>query len=463
MKLSRRSFFQIASAGAASALASCAAPMGSRRSYLTGLVPDGERVGPEEFWTDVMFQSVRDQAMGPPLAARIYAMGHLAGFLAINAIDGKYHNPYPEIGRAPQGISPEAAYAGAVSIAASEGLQAPLDLDLARYIKRIPASSGDIEAGISWGKHVGKIVQRHRAADGGNAEKVNFYFDPSYTPRKTVDSWSSTGPFYKTSIGPRFETYERGLFPNLGNMTPFAIKSKEQFAVKAFVDVRSKEFADQFEEVYLYGATKSQVRTEDQFEIAFFWEDGPRGGTVPAAWIHIAMKVLRERGNYSLIERSQLLAQMSCAMADAGLSAWHSKYFYDILRPETAIRQSAEYLGNPDPRVRRNRKWTSLIPTPPFPSYVSGHSAFSSAGSQVLRRFFGSDKISITLQALDIVNWPKQIGNATRHYTDFTTLENENGMSRIYGGVHWREDNIAGLRMGHGIGDYVHNHYLCKI
>lgn len=463
MSFSRRSFLQLASVGAGGALASCAAPMGSRRSYLTGLVPEGDTFGPDEFWTDVMFQSVRDQAIGPPLAARIYAIGHLAGFLAINAIDGKYHNPYPEIGRAPVGISPEAAYAGAVSIAASEGLQAPLDLDLSRYLKRIPSSSGDIDAGIRWGKHVGKIVQAHRTIDGGHAEKVNFYFDPNYTPRKTVDSWSSTGPFYKTSIGPRFESYERGLFPNLGNMTPFAIRSKEQFAAKPFLDVRSKEFADQFEEVCHLGATHSDVRTQDQFEIAFFWEDGPRGGTVPAAWLHTAMKIFRQRGNDPLIKRAQLLAQMSCAMADAGLSAWHSKYFYDILRPETAIRHSAEYLENPDPRVRRDRKWTSLIPTPPFPSYVSGHSTFSGAGAQVLRRFFGTDKTSVTLRALDTVNWPKQLGDSTRHYTDFTTLEDENGLSRIYGGVHWQIDNTEGLRMGHGIGDHVHNHYLYQL
>ncbi|MDB4359025.1 vanadium-dependent haloperoxidase [Verrucomicrobiales bacterium] len=463
MSVSRRSFFQLATAGAAGALVGCAAPMGSRRSYLTDLVSANEAFTTDEFWTDVMFQGVRDQEIGPPLASRIYAMGHLAGFLAINGIDGKYHNPYSEIGRAPQGISPEAAYAGAVSIAASEGLQAPLDVDLARYLKRIPTSSGDIDAGVRWGKHVGRIVQRRRTADGGHAEKVGFYFDPNYTPRKTVDSWSSTGPFYKTSIGPRFKTYQRGLFPNLGNMEPFAIKSKEQFAAKPFIDVRSKEFADQFEEVYRYGATDSPVRTDDQTEIAFFWEDGPRGGTIPAAWLHIAMRIFRESGNHTLIQRSQLLAQMSCAMSDAGLSAWHSKYFYDILRPETAIRQSAEQLENPDPRVRLDRNWTSLIPTPPFPAYVSGHSTFSSAAAQVFRRFFGTDKTSVTVRALDVVNWPQQLGDSTRHYSDFSTLEDENGMSRICGGVHWQADNIEGLRMGRGIGDHVHNHYLFQL
>lgn len=463
MTLSRRSFFRLSSLAAGSGLIGCAAPIGSKRSYLTGLVDSGEVADSDYFWTDVMFQGVRDQAIGPPIASRIYAMGHLAGFLAINAVKGNYRCPFPEIGNAPKGISEKAAYAAAVSIAASEGLQAPLDIDLLRYLKQIPEGTGDVDAGVRWGKHVGRIVQKKRTADGGHAEKVGFYFDPAYTPRKAVDSWSSTGPFYKTSTGPRFETYERGLFPNLGNMEPFAIRSKEQFAAKPFVDVRSREFADQFEEVYRYGGTHSDVRTDDQFEIAFFWEDGPRGGTVPAAWLHIAMRLMKQRGTYSLIERAQLLAQMSCAMGDAGLSAWHSKYHYDILRPETAIRHSADHLGNPDPRVRCDPKWTTLIPTPPFPAYVSGHSTFSGAGAQLLRNWFGTEKISLTLRALDLVNYPKQLGNATRHYTDFDTLERENGMSRIYGGVHWQADNIEGIRMGRGIGDYVHNNFLNRI
>lgn len=427
------------------------------------MIRPNEEIGADNFWSDVMFQGVRDQAIGPPIASRVYAMGHLAGFLAINAVDGKYHNPYSEIGRAPAGISQDAAYAAAVSIAASEGLQTPMDLDLMRYLKQIPAGRGDIDAGVRWGKHVGRIVQKKRTIDGGHPEKVNFYFDPAYEPRKTIDSWSTTGPFYKTSIGPRFETYQRGLFPNLGNMEPFAIRSKEQFAAKPFLDIRSKEFADQFEEVYLYGGTHSDIRTKDQHEIAFFWEDGPRGGTVPAAWLHMAMILMKNRNCYSLIERAQLLAQMSCAMADAGLSAWHSKYFYDILRPETAIRHSADHFNNPDPRVRCDKKWTTLIPTPPFPAYVSGHSTFSGAGAQILRHWFGTDRTNLTVKALDIVNWPKQLKGAKRSYTDFTTLEDENGMSRIYGGVHWQADNTEGLRMGHGIADHIHHNYLNRI
>jgi len=460
---SRRALLRFAGLGGLASLASCAAPVGSNRSYLTHLVPQDSVVDPDFFWSDVMFQGVRDQAIGPPLAARVYAMGHLAGVLAINAIDGNYHNPFSEIGEAPSGISARAAYAAAAARASAEALQTPMKADLERYLRSLPETGTSIEAGRRWGREVGKVVQRRRTVDGGHAEKVNFYFDPGYTPRKTIDSWSHTGPMYKTSIGPRFATYERGLFPNLGNMAPFAMSSKEQFAAKPFLDVRSREFADQFEEVYRYGGTESSIRTADQHEIAFFWEDGPRGGTVPAAWLHIALVILNERGRYSLVERSQLLAQMSVAMADAALSAWHSKYYYDVFRPETAIRYTADKLDNPDPRVKCDPGWTTLIPTPPFPAYVSGHSTFSAAGAEVLRRWFGTDDVPFSVKAIDTVNWPKQLRNAERHYTNFTTAEDENGMSRIYGGVHWQADNEEGLRMGKRIGAHVTKNYLNRV
>lgn len=463
MNPTRRHFLQTTLLGGAAGLVGCAAPASSRRSYLSGVLEVGEIPEADAFLTDVMFQAERDQAIGPPLAARAYAMGHLAGFLAVNGIQRTHRSPYPEIGVAPAGTSPEAAYVTAGLRAAGEALQMPMGLDRERYLKRLSASGEAIQQGRQWGEEVGRIVQKRRTIDGGHAERVGFYFDPAYEPRKTIDSWSSTGPFYRTEIGPRFETYERGLFPNLGNMDPFAIQSKTQFAAPPFPDIRSREFADQYAEVYELGGSRSRSRTDDQTEIAFFWEDGPRGGTVPAAWLHIAMRLALRDRSYDLHDRGRFLALMSVAMADAALSAWHSKYHYDILRPETAIRQGGEKLGNPDPRVKRDRRWTTLIPTPPFPAYVSGHSAFSGSAAEVLKLWFGTDHVPFQVKAIDLVNWPKQLSGATRSYTNFTTAADENGMSRIYGGVHWQHDNVEGLRMGRAVGKEVFTRFLSHV
>ena len=460
-KPSRRSFVAGTLAAALGGLAGgCAAPLGSRRSYLSDLVTTECVPEPDAFWTDVMFQGVRDQKLGPPLAARAYAFGHLAGFLAVNGIEGGYASPYPEIGTAPAGASSRAAYAAAVALAASEALQTPLVFDRMRYLNQLCEPGEAIEKGVCWGKAVGRVVQRRRTIDGGHPEKVNPYLDPNYTPRRTVDSWSLTLPYFRPGVGPRVPSYERGVLPNLGNMQPFSFTCKHQIPTPPFPDVKSQHFADEFAEAYTLGAWNSAVRTEDQTQIAFFWEDGPRGATVPAVWLSLGLRLMNERGNYSLLERSRLLALLSVAMCDGGVAAWHSKYDLDILRPETAIRYSAAAFCNPDPRVKVDRCWRSLIVTPPFPSYVSGHSTFGGAGAEMLKLWFDTDHAVFTLKPLDVVNWPTRLVGVSRSFTSFTQAAEENGWSRIYGGVHWWSDHWEGDAKGRAIARHVFQNYL---
>ncbi|MBI2477352.1 MAG: vanadium-dependent haloperoxidase [Planctomycetia bacterium] len=460
-KLSRRSFGAGMLAAGLSGLGGCAAPLGARRSYLKDFATTEGAAEPDAFWTDVMFQGVRDQKLGPPLAARVYAFGHLAGFLAVNGIEGcHYASPYPEIGIAPAGASSRAAYAAAASLAASEALQTPLAFDRMRYLKQLAEPAEAIEKGVRWGEAVGRVVQRRRTIDGGHPEKANPYLDPNYTPRRTVDSWSLTLPHFHPGVGPRVPSYERGSLPNLGNMQPFSFASKYEFPTPPFPDVRSQQFAEEFAEVYTLGAWNSTVRTEDETEIAFFWEDGPRGASVPAVWLLLGLRLMNERGYYPLLERSRLLALLSVAMCDGGVAAWHTKYDTDILRPETAIRYSADAFCNPDPRVKLDRHWRSLIVTPPFPSYVSGHSTFGGAGAEMLKLWFGTDHATFTLMPLDVVNWPTELVGVSRSFTSFTQAAEENGWSRIYGGVHWWSDHSEGDAKGRAIARHVFQSYL---
>jgi membrane-associated phospholipid phosphatase len=462
-KLSRRSFGAGMLAAGLGGLAGCAAPVGARRSYisLSDLMTNQRVPEPDAFWTDVMFQGVRDQKLGPPLAARVYAFGHLAGFLAVNGIEGcHYASPYPEIGIAPAGASSRAAYAAAASLAASEGLQTPLVFDRMRYLEQLAEPAEAIEKGVRWGEAVGRVVQLRRTIDGGHPEKANPYLDPNYTPRRTVDSWSLTLPHFHPGVGPRVPSYQRGVLPNLGNMQPFSFASKYDFPTPPFPDVRSQQFAEEFAEVYALGAWNSTVRSEDETQIAFFWEDGPRGATVPAVWLLLGMRLMNERGYYPLLERSRLLALLSVAMCDSGVAAWHTKYDLDILRPETAIRYSAAAFCNPDPRVKVDRHWRSLIVTPPFPSYVSGHSTFGGAGAEMLRLWFGTDHAIFTLKPLDVVNWPTELVGVSRSFTSFTQAAEENGLSRIYGGVHWLSDHREGDTKGRAIARHAFQNYL---
>ena len=146
-----------------------------------------------------------------------------------------------------------------------------------------------------------------------------------------------------------------------------------------------------------------------------------------------------------------MFALLNMAMADAGIASWNAKYYYDLWRPEDAIRL-ADLDGNP--LTASDPDWTPLWPSPPFPGYTSGHSSFSGAGSQVLILFFGEDEIAFEIPA----GWDVLPG-VTRSFDSLTQAAEEAGMSRIYGGIHFMFDNTAGLDVGRSIAYYTFDNY----
>ena len=109
----------------------------------------------------------------------------------------------------------------------------------------------------------------------------------------------------------------------------------------------------------------------------------------------------------------------------------------------TAIR-AADTDGNP--AIEPDAAYRLLLTTPPFPDYTSGHSTFSGAASTVLARAFGSTREFST---------ESDNGLITRTFTSFRAAADEAGMSRIYGGIHYRSANLEGLRCGRQIGAAV--------
>jgi hypothetical protein len=92
------------------------------------------------------------------------------------------------------------------------------------------------------------------------------------------------------------------------------------------------------------------------------------------------------------------------------------------------------------------------FPTPPFPDYVSGHSTYGAAAAKILELWTGSDRFgdSVILPAGSSKIEP---GITPAHpvalsWKTFTEAANEAGISRRYGGIHFRAADLAGRLLG---------------
>ena len=158
-------------------------------------------------------------------------------------------------------------------------------------------------------------------------------------------------------------------------------------------------------------------------------------------------------------KRARLFALLNLALADGYIGTFQAKYHYSFWRPITAIRLG-ESDGNPDTAGDPN--WSPLAETPPIPDHDSGHSVEGGAGAQVLERFFGSDRqrfqvCSTSLPAGSTCTDPVPVRRA---FTTFSQAAEENGVSRIYVGYHFRNAVTEGIQHGRRIGDRAFNRYL---
>jgi hypothetical protein len=264
-----------------------------------------------------------------------------------------------------------------------------------------------------------------------------------------------------------------------GEVTPFVLQSGRQFRVPPPPAMTSAEYAAAFEEVKQFGGdgvTTPTVRTEQQRLIGIYWAyDGtPSLCAPPRLYNQIAVLIARERGT-KVREMARLLALVNVAMADAGVAIWKSKYFYGFWRPVTGIREadpedSPTGVGDGNAKTDGDPNFVPLgAPasnlagpnfTPPFPAYPSGHAGFGGALFQILREFYGTDRIAFTFVS-DELNGKTLANDGTirprvpRRFSSLSEAEEENGQSRIYLGIHWSFDKTVGIAQGRRVASYV--------
>lgn len=320
-------------------------------------------------WNSVALQAIRTGAVPAPDAARDLAIVQVSVYDAVNAIDRRYE-PYAVAIRARRGTSADAAAASAAHAALVglfPGQGAVLDAERASALGSIPDGPGKAR-GVMLGATVAGRILALRSNDGSAAEV-------DYVPGTATGRWRPTPPAFARAVDPQW-----------GGVTPFALASGSQFRPPPPPAFNSPEYAAEYDQVKSLGAIDSRTRTADQTAIAHFWSDLAGTFDPPGHWNRIA-EVAAVARRTSLADSARMFALLDMALADAGIAAWCVKYADNTWRPVTTIRAGDDGVN---PMVVADPTWTPLWPTPPFPSYLSGHSTFSAAAAAVLDATYGA-------------------------------------------------------------------------
>jgi PAP2 superfamily len=325
-------------------------------------------------WIELELDAIASHSTNPPRASR--ALAHVSSAMYLAALGGRE-------GR-------DDAVAGAAST-----VLVHLYPDAAGRIDALAEQLADVDsAAFARGRLVGRLLVTRADSDGSDAVWTG-------SPPVGPGYWVPTPPAF---IYPPLE-------PLAGTWQTWNLSDGSQFRPNPPPAYGGAQLLDEVDEVY----DVSQRLTGKQKRIAEYWADGPGTVTPAGHWNSIALGLVA-RAAWSTLRESQLFAALNTTQADAFIACWDAKYTYWSLRPVTAIRRLV------DP------SWLPYIATPPFPSYVSGHSTTSGAASTVLSAFF-----------------PDRAG-------DLSAMGEEAAISRLYAGIHYRSDNEAGLELGRRVG-----------
>lgn len=360
----------------------------------------------------------------PPYAARAYSYVSVAQYEALKAAwfwKFRYGRPAPAL--VDGGITPLVAPGGLPAYPSEDAVLSGVTAEMLKLlfpaaVEEITrkaaeqreaailsgrASPSDVAAGLALGKAVAAAVLARAGTDGMRGAVG--------TPAQwqaLADSATAHGEIaWRSQEVPA----RPPMLPNFGSVQAWTMSAEQVVALQppAPPSTSSAQMREELAEV----RRTVEGLTRDQLGIALRWNDGAGTYTPPGHWNDIAAEHVRDAG-MSEVRAARAFALLNMAMHDAAVGCWAVKYRHFNPRPAQL-----------DPSI------TTLIGLPNFPAYPSGHSTFSAAAADVLSYLF-----------------PDAGG-------EFAAMAEEAGMSRLYGGIHYRSDIEQGKAHGQRIGAYV--------
>lgn len=389
---------------------------------------------------------IRYDIFAPPIASRIFAYSTIAGYEAMAPGFPQYKSLAGQLTDFPAGPQPETgkeycyplAGVNAMLIVSkalvfSEGEVEALKEDIFDQFKAMNMPQDVYDRSMTYGDAMAKHVLAWSKKDN--------YAQTRSAPKFTIDTkapdrWRPTPPMYAD-----------GLEPHWSKIRPWVLDSAGQFRCEPplpFSTAKGSAFYNQAKEVY---DIVNNLNPTDSLT-AWYWDDNPFALQV-SGHLSFGRKKISPGGHWMLITSSacrdqkadimrsaETYVRVVTAIADAFISCWYTKYQTNLIRPESYINQYID------------AEWVPLIQTPPFPEHTSGHSTISAAAAAALTYSFG-DNVAFT-DSTEV-----EFGLPARSFKSFDEAANEVGMSRLYGGIHYRTGNVAGLKNGREIGKYV--------
>ncbi len=387
--------------------------------------------------TDVIVYDI----FSPPVASRIYAYSNLAFYEALRFKERGNNSLLPKLKDFETIPEPEKNKQHDYTLAAvksffkvAKALTFSKDSLIKtenQLLKEFENTTDDkvYTNSIALGDSIASVILKRAAAD--NYKKTRGM--AKYSVFKEVGKWQQTPPDYSDAVE-----------PNWRMIKPMLLDSASQFRPAPAPPFDLNKKSNYFKELMeVYNMSKQISPSQDT--IAMYWDDNPfvsshqghlmfatKKTTPGGHWMGI-ISILCRQTNTTAIKVAKIYALTSCAILDGFISCWDEKYSSLMLRPITVIRENIE------------SEWNSLLQTPPFPEYTSGHSVITASAATVLTNLIGENISFHDTTELEYLG-------LQRSFTSIQQAADEAAISRLYGGIHFRSAIDEGKKQGQQVG-----------
>lgn len=393
---------------------------------------------------DQLTQVIIYDVFTPPVSSRIYVYASLASYEAIRhansgttSITDKLHGfapmPQPEAGKQyDYTLAATKAFFTSVRkmVFSVDSLNKYENSVYNRYKQQLDKET--YERSVLFGEAIGKQVLVRAMNDG----YIKSRGKPKYLGANEPGKWQPTPPDYLDGVEWCWNT-----------MLPLVLDSASQCkppAPPTYSTDTASIFFREAREVYTIGKNL----TEEQKTIAIYWDDNPfviehsghmmfgnKKITPGGHWMGIAA-IAAKQSKVDAVVAARGFALTSVALYDAFIACWDEKYRSSVVRPVTVINELID------------KNWIPFLQTPPFPEYTSGHSTITAAAAEVLAAIYGKNYAFLDTSDLAYIGMQRQ-------FNSFEEAAAEASISRVYGGIHYRNSVDQGAVAGKKVGQLI--------